>query len=975
MLEPLESKYNKNKTSSLIEPVDPNLNLPSQPLNVDDINNIKLSLRENIDNSNIKKQLSLELLKQIIENPNNSEEEKEKYNNIRETIIKKKYFYIYDDINLNIPQIIEENEQIIESPILLDIPNSLDYDVELYKIGKKCKGSKKRHAIIKRGGFFSSNKSINNIDEKEKKKLKDKTQFLNSSELFRETLENFQKNQGEWHDKKMNYRIRINYPINQKDKKPEMSSFFLYFDDENKMNEVYIMLFGICLTEDKKQIMLKNINDLNNELIKRNKFYTIMKILAVKNRIKKRKMVFNKIEKATKGKIYGELLINKELVNKLSDQRKNSKKIQISNIEPSKNNSEDSLRFKAPKKINQFQKQYSDFMPLISNISPSCNNKFFENKKSQVEDNRKSLQNLISKYESLKYDIPNEIINENNIELNEEGICFNIPNGVEIIKNDEINDFKLEPQLCNNAKFIYFDRNKPEIKFKVENNNYLESNHNEDEVKDRNVDIDILSDKNIYEISNIVLNSNIDMNEQEENNLIILGPKSNNNKGISYQNKINNIKYLDPEDKNIKEKTYNIYNKEEINGTTIQIIQSKIDINKNKINTLIQNIRESYNPEINDENLKDNLLFGYTIKISDLKSIESIYVFPKDYKNNICFIEYNHQYFIPSEYKNSDLIIECFCIPVISYNDKIENIPEEKKGYIGKLLSPFKIGYVKINYEDIDKGKFEYPIKNNDIPEPNSFFIIEGGPDSVNTIKLKNIQGKDYSIGSDSYIETIINKDFIDNAKINSNISDEIKDKYFNISFEENDFLFRPNENMEEEEFYNEISTYISNDELEKIKNNKKFNFLPYCEKYEDENTLLNSQNLKCLSEEQKTNIINNFKPGQWIYKIPEIKAKLLSKNIGATDKEIYQFLYCKEEPKSFLIEDLNNDNNNNKVIPINENNFNIFDKKEINNMENFDNFQWKTGIKFNNELQITNAFLFKITYFSKAKYKYKRKK
>ena len=169
MLEPLESKYNKNKTSSLIEPVDPNLNLPSQPLNVDDINNIKLSLRENIDNSNIKKQLSLELLKQIIENPNHSEEEKEKYNNIRETIIQKKYFYIYDNINLNIPQIIEENEQIIESPILLDIPNSLDYDVELYKIGKKCKGSKKRHAIIKRGGFFSSNKSINNIDEKEKK--------------------------------------------------------------------------------------------------------------------------------------------------------------------------------------------------------------------------------------------------------------------------------------------------------------------------------------------------------------------------------------------------------------------------------------------------------------------------------------------------------------------------------------------------------------------------------------------------------------------------------------------------------------------------------------------------------------------------------------------------------------------------------------------------------------------------------------
>ena len=161
----------RSSSSMKIEPVDPNLDLPSQPLNTNEIN---LRLRENINNSNIKKQLSLELLKEIIESKNISEEEKENYKNIRDKIIQKEYYYCYDDYNLNIPQIIEENEQIIEKPILINLPDHLDYDVELYKIGKKCKGIKKRYGIIKQGGFYSSKKTIDKIvDEKDRKKLKD----------------------------------------------------------------------------------------------------------------------------------------------------------------------------------------------------------------------------------------------------------------------------------------------------------------------------------------------------------------------------------------------------------------------------------------------------------------------------------------------------------------------------------------------------------------------------------------------------------------------------------------------------------------------------------------------------------------------------------------------------------------------------------------------------------------------------------
>ena len=235
--------------------------------------------------------------------------------------------------------------------------------------------------------------------------------------------------------------------------------------------------------------------------------------------------------------------------------------------------------------------------------------------------------------------------------------------------------------------------------------------------------------------------------------------------------------------------------------------------------------------------------------MSNSRIIQGKYVFPKAYKDHICFVEYNNQYFIPDEYIKQGLIIEFYCLPKEAFSQK-ENL-EDKKDNIGRLLGPVNIGYAQINYDDIRGGKFKYPIKNNDIDEPNSFVILNGGSDSLNNFRLKNIQGKDYSIGGDSYIEKTINKELIDNAKNNPELSDEIKNKYFNISFDENDFIFRPNEDMNEDEFFREISNKISEEEIQKIRNNKNYNFLPFCEKFQGEETLLKSKNLKNLSNEQ----------------------------------------------------------------------------------------------------------------------------
>ena len=57
--------------------------------------------------------------------------------------------------------------------------------------------------------------------------------------------------------------------------------------------------------------------------------------------------------------------------------------------------------------------------------------------------------------------------------------------------------------ICKEMKFIYFDKNKPEIKFKKENIEKNDEGSNEGE-EDKNMKIDILTDENIHEISNVI---------------------------------------------------------------------------------------------------------------------------------------------------------------------------------------------------------------------------------------------------------------------------------------------------------------------------------------------------------------------------------------------------------------------------------------------------------------------------------------
>ena len=83
---------------------------------------------------------------------------------------------------------------------------------------------------------------------------------------------------------------------------------------------------------------------------------------------------------------------------------------------------------------------------------------------------------------------------------------------------------------------------------------------------------------------------------------------------------------------------------------------------------------------------------------------------------------------------------------------------------------------------------------------------------------------------------------------------------------------------------------------------------------------------------------------------MPEIKVKLLSKNLGYVKNinEIYQKIYCTDEEQKFPLYSITKiDGEEESIVPISENNFNIFDFKELNNIS-LDNYQWRLGIKFN---------------------------
>ena len=356
-----DSKQEIKQYTNTIEPIDGNLNLPEDNKDLNIIPDINNNL--NPSPLNIKKRLSIEILRQIMRDQNISYEEKEKINKLIQEIRDKDYTMSYSDFNGandDLVQSLNQNKQILEDPGVLKLPNSLDYDIELYKIGRKCHGLKGRYGIIKNGKLYSSDKPLQSLKEKDFEKLKDKTDFLKDAEIIKEFRD--LNSGGEWPPKDKQYRIRINYqPDPEKKEKEKESTITLYFQDEHQMKEVELALYNISKPIEFKTKAKTICDNLNNIFLKGKRLYTILKLLSVKNKIKKRKATFLKVENISKQKInakFSEKFINNQI---------SEKKISIEqHQEESRKSSEIPVRKKKiPIEFKNEEIPLSDYMPLI----------------------------------------------------------------------------------------------------------------------------------------------------------------------------------------------------------------------------------------------------------------------------------------------------------------------------------------------------------------------------------------------------------------------------------------------------------------------------------------------------------------------------------------------------------------------------------------------------------------------------------
>ena len=236
------------------------------------------------------------------------------------------YYYCLNDFkNDNEFDIAKFNqiEKIKYEKIKKEIKDKCDFDVIFYKIGEKCNGWKKRYAIIERKKFYSSKKPLK---EFKKNKAKDKTKYLSRSIITLENQNNGKKLLPEWHEPTLKFRMKIEYNPNKvkikneefndedeekkeeekkedKKKKEEEKKinkkrkwFVFYFKTEEEMYEVKGLLFDSYNEENTDTLLIDNLKLMNNSIENSFNFYGILKILSVKEKIKKRKRLLNKLK-------------------------------------------------------------------------------------------------------------------------------------------------------------------------------------------------------------------------------------------------------------------------------------------------------------------------------------------------------------------------------------------------------------------------------------------------------------------------------------------------------------------------------------------------------------------------------------------------------------------------------------------------------------------------------------------------------
>ena len=698
-------------------------------------------------------------------------------NSIKEN---KNYLEIYKDIlntgeYKNLYEQLKTNKHLIMKPILLVTINPNEQiEVEFYKYGKTFTSSiRKRFGIIMDNRFYSSKQSLNKFDSK---KAKDKTKYiLNSKEIMRENYDgnenNYDKKKNIWHNEEKVYRIKINYLTD----KYKESSFFIYCEDERERNEIYQL---IKLTQMKLNIKEPANNALKKlqKTIKRNNvFYAMLKIMAVKNKIKNKE----RIRKYFNYNILGK---DKKKLNEFAYEISN--KIKMKFIQQKK--------FFYNKGINRYMKHLilnSKFIKNkeenkinesknIDNITKAVNKIYDILKKPYYNINTKRINNIIS--------FPVKDINRNNekskaikLDFNYKNICINsIDNNKTYLNKSEIFDItnviynfcfngKMNDEDSNieNSKKQYnililgpyinpgnnYNENNIYFDIKIPKNKYMKNAYDK-LIYNTNLKIDYLvfqifnCEINKSEIKNFNLASSI--TERDFFFLKIIGGRNNN---YSMQTKLYNPK-------RINEHLIILEFNNEMN------INREFFCNKNEeIKVILYHIHKL---SLNEINLMDTILLDYINK----NEIKVLYFNLNMIKNRTYEATFD-------QCKKSKL----FWNIIPFYQNKICFSSNEKN--YGYKASPFfskdlKIGNLFYYLEKTNQEKISSLINNKDIPSYYKYEKIERYIQNINYYHLKLQQNNKITNNPSNILN--FNKDNI-NKEINYEEIKETKGGILNL--------------------------------------------------------------------------------------------------------------------------------------------------------------------------------------------------
>ena len=813
--------------------------------------------------------------------------------------------------------------------------------------------------------FFSTK---NTISEFNKEKAKDKTSYLEGCTIQEQQYENYQKNikdaGGEWSNPSKKYRLIIKYN-NQKLNKNAKGYFFLYFETFERMKEVEEMMFGLCLSNSKKGEIESALNKMKHNLENSFIFYGMLKLLGVKSKVQKRKELLNDFKCGVTNNIQaikkeGKSLLSKGLLTKYKKKRNlaDSLDIHCNSEVYLKDNTREQMKSRARANANRavnpddfpITSSYtnSEMFPMITGLPYSEQEEI-----PVINVNGQSTKSIEDQFVKLGQELKSLTDNENVISPStNKGI---------MIKYDKMG-FRgsiPEERTINQINGVIINKVKNKICF-TDGTNELAS----------------LDNNNIYDISNVFVNSNYEIQDVEQNRIVILGPKTEPNTYFSY-------KYKDLDSTGAQRLTNSIYQKTLVdpekmglkfnNGSRLKSMRNDLLCVQlfHAVIEIPQNIMESLLSKSNIKNtstLKDNLLFFIELTVLSNKSLKGTLKEANIYQNNAFVVEFNNSFvFEKNAVFNENILpkeikVDLYAISKSSFPN---NYDETRKSSVCKFLNPYLIGSTSITPESIRKKTSEYPLQNNGQNIQGSKLLINviepNEQDSMNLTPTTGFMGWDYSIGADTFLVQEIDPNTFEQLKKNPYLTKEIIQQFYDVQCKEetNEILFRPPEHMTNQEFVTSAEQKgIKSKDIKKIIYNKKFKFLPVCEQY-SENNKLSSPNFASISNEEKSRM--EPREGDWIYKAEALNLRFLSKNLGVSDdKEYLQLNYffhsrCK---KQINLKDPGKD-----MYPISNNSFNVFDMNDLDTsyLNNFDNYQWKYSFKFENENQ-SKVFLKALT-------------